>query len=219
MANESDWQTALATLADVSGPLSHELQNVLNGIVLQAAIVGRKAPESEAASIAVFRTLALRAAELLNRVDTYRGELRPPLVAVNPGRVVQGVATRLRTLGAKVRTRMERRLPRLVTCASDLSRLLWLIGKNAVAAGARMISLQVASADDSFRFTVADDGPPLVDGQQSQLLSIAGAARPGVNDVEMAACEGLARRLRANFDVTPIEQGLLIYICMPVGTV
>ncbi len=59
---DDNWLWATLNIADMVGPITHELHNVLNNIVLQAAIVMREVPEAFREDVAAVRRHAFRPA-------------------------------------------------------------------------------------------------------------------------------------------------------------
>jgi signal transduction histidine kinase len=191
-----DWQAALLNVADMLGPVAHELHNVMNNIVLQAALVARDAPQSLRQDIAVFGKLAVRASEMLNQLDQYRYDVRYPRLAVPVADIVRGVMEGHRQRGVAIRGQIAD-VPPVWGNDADVKRLAELL----IAAASRLGSpaeVELSAASGQVLLHVADRGNELGPDQLAQLFDPFAVTRSGEDSLLRAACRVVARRLGAS---------------------
>ncbi len=192
---EDPREVALLNLADMLGPVAHELHNVFNNIVLQAAIVSRSAPEALRPQLAEFRALGLRASEMLAQLDQQRHTIPTPLQPVDLHAVVRAVVDPLRAHGLAVTEQLSAQPSLVLAHERDLARLLGLLVKGAHLAGPPVV-VATASQGRKAHLLVTDQRPPLDPAALEQFFEPFGAPASD-NPLERAACQTLARRLKA----------------------
>src|SRR5262249_9892734 len=123
---DDTWQTALLNVADMLGPVSHDLHNVMNNIVLHAAVLARDSPESMRQRIAVFKSLAYQASQKLNELDEYRHQVRSPKQSVDIGQVTRSIVEGYAQQGVAIDCHLEAVEP-VAGNAADVRRLVELL--------------------------------------------------------------------------------------------
>jgi signal transduction histidine kinase len=199
---EALWLSSLSAVGDMVSPVAHELHNIFNGIVLQTAIVSRDAPAALKEKLAVFRTLGLKASEVLRMLDNYRYALCVPLHPVRVNEALHEAEALLQIQGVDVDAEAEEECPDVMAVESDLARLLELLGRNARGAMAAAdcagpVRLRCRSEGSAVQLVVEDDGPGIQREKASTLFDTFVTVRPGTNALELAACRSIVRRFGA----------------------
>ena len=199
LLQEQEQQTGLCGLADMIGPVSHEMQNIFNNLVLQIALVSRDVPQEIRSEIDIMRRLSLEASGMMGQLDGYRyglGVVRRP---VDLNRTVAALLAGLPVRAVPVRQELAPSLPPVSANESDLRRLLGLLVANARAVveteGGGTVTVRTAANAKKVLLIVADDGPGLGDEDPGKVFEPFALARPGENSLELAACQGLVRKL------------------------
>jgi signal transduction histidine kinase len=200
------WQMEQLTLADMVGPLAHELHNVFNNMVLQAAIVGRSVPEPFREQIGAFRELAFRASKMLSDLDTYRHNVRFPRQPVDLADIVRRVIEKHQERGLAIHYEVQGAPAPVLGNETDVARLTELLVRNAHAAGSP-VAVLVVRAEDRIALVVQDRGPDVESDRLYELFQPFAVTRRGQNSLERAACQTIARRLEAKLRATPREGG------------
>ena len=202
LLQEHEQQTGLCGLADMIGPVSHEMQNIFNNLVLQIALVSRDVPQEVRPEIDVMRRLSLEASAMMGKLDSYRYGLSVVRRPVDLNRTVASLLAGLPVRTVPVRQELSSSLPPVVANENDLRRLLGLLVANARAVvetqgGGTVTVRTVAKAGKVGKvcLIVEDDGPGLGDEDPGKVFEPFVQARPGENSLELAACQGLVRKL------------------------
>jgi signal transduction histidine kinase len=216
LLEERERQTALCVLADMVGPVSHDMQGVFNNLVLQAALVSLRVPAEVRPDVDVMRRLTLEASDMMGRLDKYRytlGVLRRP-VAVNE--VVSSLLAELPEHAVPVRQELGPELPPASANESDLRRLLSLLVANAravvAAQGSGTVTVRTTAQQGKVLLVVEDDGPGLGKEDHWKVFEPFALAREGENSLELAACHGLVRKLGGRISASGGDRGLVITV-------
>ncbi len=193
---DDDWLWATLNIADMVGPITHELHNVLNNIVLQAAIVEREVPEAFRDDVAAVRRHAFRASSMLSQLDAYRHDVPVPKRPVDVAQLVREVVQEARRQGMNIDCRIEDSLPAVPGNEGDVWRLTWLLIQAAHAAGPP-VTVGVSLQNQKLVLRVEDSGPAVEADQLDDVLEPFGSARAGPKTLERAAWLTIARRLKA----------------------
>ena len=199
LLEEREQLTAQCVLADMISPVSHEMQNIFNNIVLQTALVSRDLPEKVRQDVDVLRRLGLEASGMMGRLDSYRYALKPVRRPVDLNRLVSSVLAELPAEDVPVRQELTPGLAPVSADASALRRLLRLLVTNAravvAAQGTGTVTVRTAARGRKVLLAVEDDGPGLGGEDPGKVFEPFIVAREGENSLEMAACHGLVRKL------------------------
>jgi len=128
-----------ALVGELAGPLAHEVNNFLNNIVLELAIVDSKLPQTTRSELDAMRRHATRLTSLVHRFQAFarlrEAELRP--VSLNP--IVREAAAAWEKVCGHTDTGhhqlvLAADLPPVLAIPGDLQRLLFLLFKNTAGA-------------------------------------------------------------------------------------
>lgn len=203
-----------ANVGELSGILAHELTDFLNMLLLHVAVLEHRLPESERADLAEIRRHGNRAAELINHFQQYRRASPPGTRTVDLAKIVQEVAHRLsKTHGAALplTLHLEQEV-NVEVCGSgaDVRRLVQFLMSNAVRAVAEVggeVSVTTAANRNHARLRVEDTAPVPPATDIAAFFSSLAHQRDGVDDLELAACGSLARRLRIGLQASRRAEG------------
>ena len=188
-------QMGLLNVADVVGPLAHELHNILNNIVLKAAVLSRQVQVDESLREQVngFRALAVSASKLWGQLDRYRHELTFPQEPVDVGNLIREVVRQCQSDGTAIECHVDSPLPPAWGNPWDIYRLGSLLIAAARAAGPP-IQVRV-TADDRRLLVIVEDSGPDVAAEALERLFEPWAVERGGSGLERAACQSIVRRL------------------------
>lgn len=190
-------------LPELTAVVAHDINNVLNNIVLQAAILEAQAPRL-AAPLAIVTHLGNDAARMLRRLQHLCLPPEPP-APLDVNRMVRETASRF----AAVRLDLAPDLPPAQGTEAGLRRLLGLLllptTYAAPTGGTALVRSQASGRHVLLR--VEDTGPPLTTNELERLFEPFAVTRPGGGGWELAACKGLARRMRATIHGERSESG------------
>jgi signal transduction histidine kinase len=202
---DDTWQTALLNVADMLGPVSHDLHNVMNNIVLNAALLARDAPESMRQQIAVFKSLAYQASQRLNELDEYRHQVRSPKQAIDIGQVTRKIVDRYGDRGVAMECQLEE-VEAACANEADVQRLVELLIAAAQAAGPP-VGVSLFAAGGTVVLRVEDHGSDVDPDKLDQLFEPFAVTREGERTLERTACRVIARRLEAKLRASPRRGG------------
>jgi len=199
--DELEQHTPFCILADLISPVSHELLNVFNNIVLQAAIVTREVPERMRPEVEIIRRLGLEASRMLNRLNEYRHQIAVPRRPLNLNSVVAATLAEVPAVpGVTVKPDFAPSLPPIVGSVGELRRLIRLLVVNAAAVlqlhGGGTVTVGTQARGNKVLLWIEDDGPSVPD-DPGKVLEPFVLTRAGENSLELGACQGLARKLKA----------------------
>ncbi len=153
----------LEGLGRLAGGISHDLNNLLTGILGNASLALTDLSPSDPAqgSVAAVERTAQRAAILVRQLRDYAVRTRPALKAIDLSRVVDGVSQLLRTVAPpriELRLQLERALPAVLADVGQVQQIVLNLVTNAVEAlpeGPGVITIatrpEESSGDDSGR--------------------------------------------------------------------
>ncbi len=183
----------LADLGVLAGPLTHEFNNFINVVLLQAAILESDATQSGREELARLRQHGKTVAALIQEWHRHRSRQRVELQPVDlNGTIRQVIAARPSGEGARVRLELAEPLPPALATAGDLERLLRFLLSNALAA-ATVVTVRTSLAGSLLQLRLEDDGPAVPPDRLIHFFDPV-ALRPGTAPLELAACESIVRR-------------------------
>lgn len=205
----------LCVLADLISPISHELQNVLNSMLLQAAILERSAPADLKEDLSRMRTLGIQAGEVMKQFNHYRYGHGVQRYQVDLNRIVAEVADAHLADGNAVRVKLELQTSPcpVQAAASDVTRLVELVLKQAIQATAAqtdhgVVQCSTREEDGKTLLKIVDQGGKVSPDRLPELFQVATQVREGTDSMELLACQAMVRRLGGVMWAEPTPSGL-----------
>jgi signal transduction histidine kinase len=185
--------------------VAHEVNNLLNNILLHLAVMDRKSPEGGRAELAVIRQAGTRAGAIINRWQQLAPREVPELGPVDLNRVAGDAVAAWQppAPGPVVRFEPAPGLSPALAEPRELGRLVHLLLANAAAAaGQGTVTVRTEETPSDLVLAVEDTGPALDPAAQERLFepfyvaraaeTVADAGAP--SEVGLALCKKLARR-------------------------
>lgn len=210
--------TALADAGELAAALAHEVNNFLNVLLLQLAILEHNAPPEGRNELAAVRRQGKQLAELVKHWQCSR-------TRSTQGRPVDlnSVLQHLDFGPSDVRVRMDAapNLPPILGVPSDVQRLCMFLVKNAISAaqqGQKQILVRTELADGSVRLGVEDTGPNVREESLAQFFDAAFTGRGGTDRLELAACRGIVRRMNGKIHAENVpDGGIIVAADLPIA--
>jgi signal transduction histidine kinase len=238
--------TWLADAGELASPLVHEVNNFLNAILLQAAVVEAKTPElrddweeirRQARGVAALAQLwqqrrrphlAMQPVDVNETVAAVIVEMsraepeappRPILKATSPGQA--NGQNHADNGEVRVLLGLAPQLPPVAAAAPDLQRLCRFLFSQA-AAGAvvrgREIKVQTQKQHGKVVLRVEDAGLAAPPEQLDRFFDPSVSGREGTDRLELAACKSLVKRLRGGIRAEPSAAGgVAVVVELPVA--
>jgi signal transduction histidine kinase len=222
-------ETALADIGELAAPVFHEVNNFLNALLLEFAILEPAVAEKFRPRLDEIRRQGKDVAALIKQVQQHRRTSRAPPQPIDINGVIARVVEDLRievpvapnaSAGTvALQWNPVSNLPLILGNASNVRRLLFFLIKNAAAAlgsEGRAVTIHTERADGLVRCHVEDDGPVVSPKALARLFDPGAAGRPGANRLELAACQSIVRRLQGKIEATNRpEGGLRVTVELP----
>ena len=211
-------QEGLCRAGLAAGVVIHEFSNLLNAILLHTAVVQQKAGEPLCAELNNIRDQGRVAAGLMRQLQHYRRECRPEPYPVDLNQVVRTVAV-MPAAGPAITLDLAPELPKVPGTFTDLKLLAELLVSNALAItpSGGTVRVHTSHAADTVRLLVADGGPALSPELLSHVFDAHTSTREGINPLDMAACQSLARRLQASIHADGRPDGVTMVVEFMIG--
>jgi signal transduction histidine kinase len=198
-SEEAPGELGLQQVVEVAEMVAHEINNLLNNILLHVAVLDRKVPEAIRAELGVIRQAGTRAGSLLNRWQQLNPRRPTQLQGVDLARSVQEAAVSWPDV---VRYELASKLPPVMADPADLRRLLHLLLLQAMAVSeGRAVTVAAGPEDGGIGLRVEDAGPAVDPAQLERVFEPFGTARPlptsdpnPLLEVALALCKKLTRR-------------------------
>jgi signal transduction histidine kinase len=191
----------MADLGELAGPLAHEFNNVLNNLVLQVAVLEHAAPADVVAGLKEIRRQGLQVGRLVQQFQQSR---RRPGATWESADLNRSVASATEAAGREpapsgatpheVIYEPDADLPRVAGRSGDVVRLCRFLVRNARRSGSA-VRVGTESRTGVVVLRVAESGNVVPAETLAKLFDPSGSGRPGVNGLEMAACQSIVRRL------------------------
>lgn len=211
-------QTALADIAELAGPLSHEFNDFLHMLLLHLAVLEPQVTEQLRSDLAEVRRQAAGITALIKQFQQYRRRQQPTATTVDLNRIVADVVAS-HPSGVAVRMELAPHLPRVQGTTTDLKRLVTFLLRNAEAAAgpSGSVTLQTESAAEKVLLRVQDTGPSIEPDLLPKLFDAGTLGREGSLSLELAACKSLVKRCHGKIDgANGTEEGVVITVELPV---
>jgi signal transduction histidine kinase len=230
-------QTLLADFGELAGPLAHEFNNLVNNLVLHAAVLEHQVSAEVAAEMRELRRQGTQVASLVRHFQETRrsGSVTTPTSDLNDAvRAVaaaaswgDGIRTYVPPAAAPGPTAVPVEVdlaPDLVfvpLTVGDLERLVRFLTRNAVRSafsnGGR-VWLRTAGGQSRLFLTVEDSGPDVRTEELNHVFEPTARSRDGASGLELAACRSIVRRAGGRLQARARPGGGLIVIAdLPAG--
>jgi signal transduction histidine kinase len=217
---------SLADLGELTGPVTHELRNFLNSVLLHIAVLQQEAPEDSRRELDEIRGQGREISTLLTNLQEHHSTQSPVLDAADLNLVVRKTAEGLQAKAAgagqlpiqicdsrkqspgpaphehnSIQLSLDLtsdRLPVPARC-TDLKRLCTFMVRNAIAAAnvmGRCVKLRTERAADNALLCVEHNGPLVSPADLAQVFEPHATCRARTSNLELAACRSLVRRLQ-----------------------
>ena len=209
-----------ADVAEAYSVFLHELGNVLNNLVLDVRLLEREIPESARGRLTEIGRLAGSVPSLVTHLTRYRQARRPRQQPVDLNDVAARVVAKLAQAGAAVQAELAPDLPPVPGTPVGMGRLVRLLLTNALAVtppSALPVRLRTEPGGEGVRLFVEDGGPPVPEGDLPHLFEPFTTTREGQNNLELAICKALLRRLFGTLEASNRPEGGVTFLAeLPV---
>jgi signal transduction histidine kinase len=185
----------LRNFADLTFIVAHELNNSLNNMLLQVALLEYTADGKSHRELATIRQLGHEAAGMLRQLQQISQKGLPPLEAVDLNQAVRELVPEIQPPDLPLQLKLEAKLPPVLGTMSEVKRLVKLLLRSA-AANASAIIVRTLRLPEAVQLRVEDTGPALEQHQLARLFEPFAEVRPNLEGWELAVCKALTRRLR-----------------------
>lgn len=197
----------LGNISELTSVITHEFNNVLNGMLLHIAVVKQEVPPEIVRELDVIRGLGINAAALIKKLQQYNSKRRGALTPVDLNDVIREVLGRHPDLKSEVELASD--LPPVQARPADLARLVELLASQAAASTPAGGTVRIRTCQEGKRvqLRVEDAGPHLPDEQLPHAFEPFQVARSGGDEAELSVCHTLARHLQGSLraeNLTPV---------------
>jgi signal transduction histidine kinase len=235
MSAKEEQPSGLVNVAELADLVAHEVNNLLNSIVLHAALLERSLPqESQAgvqAELGIIRQAIQRAGAMLRRWQQATPRPLAPLEAFDLNGLIRDLSLPQRlqgTAGGEVGLRLQPapQLPAVLGNREDSGRLIRLLLKSAVEASpdGGTVTLRTEMTHGHVVLSVEDQGatvePELLERIFEPFTSVRGGlfAKSDEEELWLATCKVLARRQKCTIAATPGSAGgVMISVRFPAA--
>jgi C4-dicarboxylate-specific signal transduction histidine kinase len=190
----------------------HELNNSLNGIVLQTALMEQAASDRTRAEILNVRKLATEAADLIKKLQKYNRFHSVELEPVDVNELARSAQKMLqeRYPEAHIKLQLAHGPCHVQSDASTLQRILLLLGWHSVSvasAAKPQITITTRASGNKCLMTWHDNGPAVAEADLERLFDTFHTVREGSDEVSLPVIRLLARRLRGHINAARAPAG------------
>ncbi len=200
---ELDERERLAWLTNVSeltSVLTHEFNNMLNGMLLHIAVLKQGAGKEISAELEVIRKLGNDAATLIKKLQEYNSKQRPPLEPVDVNAVVREMVADCKN-AADFQLALESSVPQALAAPRELRRLLDLLAGQSMAAMApERCTITIRTGHESRRVVlrIEDSGPCIAAEDLARAFEPFHVVRKGSDEAGLAICHTITRRMQGS---------------------
>ena len=207
---ERDEFAAFALAGQATVGLAHELNNLLNGMVLQASVAQLHADEKFHAALDVIRRQAHQATALLQPLGQSAAERSKTFYPVDLAYAVREVLRERPALAARVvLAPAPASLPSIRAAVSALKQLIHLLLSGVSAGTPAPLRVRVGSQGAGVELLVEAEGPADASGSHAEAVPWG-----GLGDLERLAGQSLLRQLQGALRVEPLpEGGVRLRVC------
>lgn len=190
---EAEELQLLADLGVLAGPMTHEFNNFVNIVLLQAAILEADSLDHGREELIRLRQHGKAVTQVIQEWHRCRGRQQIDLHPVDLHTAIQHVVACWNDeVVDKIHLELMQRIPSVLATSADLIRLLRFLLRNALAV-ASTVTIRTSVAGETILLRVEDDGPTVPPEQLVRFFEPV-ALRPGTVGLELAACESIVRR-------------------------
>jgi signal transduction histidine kinase len=212
-------EIALADVGELSGPLTHEVNNLLNNLTLHLAVMQQVGPTTLGPDLEAIRRQITQFAGVVSRFQRRRQRDRGEAPTVDLNAAITEAAAMLKP--ATINLDLEHQLPGVRGHAADLRRLCRFLlanGVRAVGHSGPPVLARTRRSAASVQLLVEDAGPDVPESALPRIFEPANECREGICGLELAACRTLIRRLGGAVEASPRPGGgLVIAVTLPAA--
>lgn len=199
LTSEQERNAWLANVSELTSVITHEFNNILNGILLHVAVLKQEVPPEILPELEVIRGLGNSAAALIKKLQQYNSKRRAPLSPVDLNEAVRD-AVAPRAADPRLRVDLAAELPTVQAKPVELRRLIALLLDQAAAVGAEGGSIKLCTSADGKRvfLRIEDAGPHVPEADLARIFEPFQVVRPGADEALLAVCHTLARHLQGS---------------------
>jgi signal transduction histidine kinase len=211
-------EIALADVGELAGPLTHEVNNLLNNLTLHLAVMQQMGSAALTPDLDAIRRQINRFAGVVSRFQRRRQRDRGEAPVVDLNVIVADAAQMLAP--APIHLDLDSRLPGVRGHTADLRRMCRFLLGNAIrataAAAEPMVEVRTQATSDSVQLLVEDAGADIAPELLPRIFEPANESREGMCCLELAACRTLIRRLRGSVQASARPGGgLILTVTLP----
>lgn len=194
-------QDQLADIGELVGPVAHEVNNFLNTVLLHLAVLEQQYPDLSEDLVEIRRQGSVTAS-LTRQLQGYLHQLPPsPDALVDVNQVLRKTVDDFKERDRRPIHLQLTPAPALFQGpSSDFNRLCRFLLNNMVA-GEDGKLIQTTVSDGQITVVFEETGTTLSESALLHFFEAAGPRRPGVNHLELAACQRMTQRLHGSLRV------------------
>jgi len=210
-------ESALADFGELAGPVTHEVNNLLNNLLLQLALWQQTGSDESIVQVQALRQRIHHTAGVVHRFQRWRHNMQSELIPFDLNAQLRGAAEKLQA--APLVLELDPALPPVLGNAGDGQRLCRFLLANALRTtppGRAAVVARTLCAEPGIVLQVEDAGPDVTAGELPQLFDPGHEQREGMCCLELAACAAIVRRLQGTIRALPRPGGgLIIAVQLP----
>jgi signal transduction histidine kinase len=206
--------TALALVGQAFAGAAHELNNLLNSMILQTSVVQLRLDPKLRNDLAGIRQQVGQAAGIVRSLQNAAHQRRENYYRVDLNRVVQTLVADDAGLRQRVQLQLAPERPAVQGTQAGVARLVRVLLDSAGAASKGPLRVQTEQADGSVRLKVAWSGTAPCDGETPLGENI---VWQHVDEIARQAGESVLRQLDGRLTVEPAEGGLQLHVTWLAG--
>jgi signal transduction histidine kinase len=216
--------TAMADIAELAGPLAHEVNNFLNALLLHLAVIELSVPEKVRADVIEVRRQGQQLGDLVRQWQQQRRHEGRETHAVRLNDVAAAVVATVRAEAADTPIDLQAATdpPPIMASQVDVERLCKFLLANAVSA-ARLtngsVTIRLEPSQSRLLLYVEDQGPPLAAQALPHYFEPDRQRREGTDPLQLAACHNIVRRLHGAIRAeNAVAGGVKVVVELPVAS-
>jgi signal transduction histidine kinase len=205
-------ESSFAELSEFVSLVSHEINNHLNGILLQTAILQAELPDNTG-GLSVIRHLGSDSAELIRRLQRINRKACPTFGPVDLNEILRSVCREVpRIRNQTIHLQLAESEPSFIGSATILKRLLLHLLHHSGSLPPGNIRIRTEERGDQAILIVEDSGPAVPADRLPHLFDPFITVRDGADDTSLPLCNHLARRMNAGLEAENRAEGGLRFV-------